>query len=110
MPGELREGLGSLLLASDGVASLIIVDDLRAASVFMEENCPHLLVIDLAATGADLLSELTGITAKCPGSKFLALAEDAAQAATAESEWADIAVIKGFRAAELSATVSKMLA
>jgi hypothetical protein len=40
----------------------------------------------------------------------LALAEDAAQAATAESEWADIAVIKGFQAAELSATVSKMLA
>ena len=60
--------------------------------------------------GTGLLSELTEMKSRCPDSKYLALAECAAQAAKAESPGANVTVLKGFRAAELPATVSKMLA
>lgn len=109
LPGELREGLRSLLLASSGIAAVTTADNLRAAIERDEKDCPHLIVVDLTGNDAGRLSELADLKIKCPQSKYLALAECAAQAARAETAGADIAVLQGYRAAELSATVSKML-
>ena len=110
LPGELREGLESLLLASDGIAEVLTADDLRTAMVKGEINCPELVVVELAGDALSHLSDLAEMKTRCPDSKYLALAECASQAAQAKSAGADVAVLKGFRAADLSETVSKMLA
>jgi len=110
LPGELREGLESLLLASDGIGEVTIADNLRSAMRHDEADCPEIVVVELADADPNHLVELAEMKSRCPDSKYLALAECAAQAAKAESAGADVAVLKGFRAAELSATVSKMLA
>ena len=108
-PGELRDGLESLLHASAGISVVVTADDFRSALEEVQSECPELVVVELAVGDAAQASELAELKSKCPGSKYLALAENAVQAAQAESAGADIAVLKGYRAAELSDMVSKML-
>lgn len=50
LPGELREGLESLLLASDGIAEVLTADNLRATIEKGENYCPELVVIGLQGT------------------------------------------------------------
>jgi DNA-binding NarL/FixJ family response regulator len=109
LPGELRDGLESLLHASAGISVVVTADDFRSALEEVQSECPELVVVELAVGDAIQPSDLAELKTKCPGSKYLALAENAAQAAEAESVGADIAVLKGYRAAELSDMVSKML-
>ena len=97
-------------MASDGIAEVMTADDFRAAMDHYQANCPELVVVELAGGNTGHLSQLTEMKSRCPDSKYLALAECAAQAAKAESAGADVAILKGVRAADLSATVSKMLA
>lgn len=88
---------------------VVTADDFRSALEEVQSECPELVVVELAVGDAIQPSDLAELKTKCPGSKYLALAENAAQAAEAESVGADIAVLKGYRAAELSNMVSKML-
>ena len=108
-PGELRDGLSALLAAMGKVGRITQADDGQAALALIGQSCPQVAVLDWDPTGGDFPTLLKRIKAECPGTKCLVFTDGVEQQREAESAGADVTVLKGFPAARLVQTLSRLL-
>ena len=108
-PGEMRDGLECLLLATGEVDQVTITDNVQSALDIAQDGCLDLVFLDLSITADQSSEVLADLSRECPQARCMALSNDVSQQRQAEAAGADLAVVKGFPAAELSAAVSGLL-
>ena len=108
-PGELRDGVRALLEATGKIGHISQADDGPAALTVIGQLCPQVAVLDCNIPASDLPTLLTRIKAECPETKCLVLVDGVEQQLEAESAGADVTVLKGFPAARLGQTLSRLL-
>ena len=108
-PGELRDGLRALLVTTGKVGHISQADDGPATLAIIGQLCPQVAVLDWNLPAGDLPTLVRRIKAECPETKCLVLADGVEQQREAESAGADVTVLKGFPAARLVQTLSRLL-
>lgn len=106
---DLREGLHSLLTVIPHIMCIALTGDASTALQIVEEQCPDLVVLDLDLPQHDVFTVLGRIKGRRPQSRCLVLADDTQQLNKAESVGADVAVLKGYPASKLVATMKMLL-
>ena len=109
-PGDLRDGLYSLLTVTNGITSVLQADGAKSALRLVVDESPELIILDFDLPREDMAKLLTRIKAHSPRSRCLALAEHAEQREAAQGAGADLVLIKGCLASELLNSVGELLA
>ena len=109
-PGDLRDGLFSLLTVTNGIISVLQADSAKSAMRLVVDGSPELIILDFDLPREDMGKLLTRIKAHSPRSRCLALAEYAEQREVAQGAGADLVLIKGCLASELLNSVGELLA
>ena len=109
-PGDLRDGLFSLLTVTEGITSVLQADNARSAMHLVADESPELIILDFDLPREDMVALLARIKAHSPRSRCLALAEHAEQREAAQGAGADLFLIKGLLASELLNSVKGLLA
>ncbi len=109
-PGDLRDGLYSLLTVTDGITSVLQADNAESAMILVTDEAPELIILDFDLPRENMVTLLARIKAHSPRSRCLALAEHAEQRDVAQSAGADLVLIKGCLASELLNSVGELLA
>lgn len=108
-PGRLGEGWRALLLATQEIADVRQVDSTSSAQGALEVPGPDLVLLDAEAFGDAAWVLLDRVRAKAPHCRCIVLVSSVHQRRRALAAGADAVLIKGFLAAELSATVKHLL-
>ncbi len=109
-PGDLRDGLYSLLTVTDGITSVLQADTARSAMRLVVDEAPELIILDFDLPRENMVTLLASIKAHSPRSRCLALAEHAEQREMAQGAGADLVLMKGALASELLNSVRELLA
>ena len=109
-PGDLRDGLHSLLTVTDGITSVFQADSARSAMRLVADESPELVILDFDLPRENMVTLLARIKARSPRSRCLVLAEHAEQREVAQGAGADLVLIKGSLASELLDSVKVLLA
>ena len=108
-PSRMRGSLHTLLRTVPGIGAIAQADN-SAAAVHMTCACPHaLIVLDTNLPGATLSDVLREIRAEGVHSRCLVLVADAHQRRCAIAAGADVALLKGYTAAQLFEAVEKLM-
>jgi DNA-binding NarL/FixJ family response regulator len=108
-PGPLRDGLQALLTAMPQIDTVEWACDLSSALDMTSEHCPALVFLDAGTAGSEISLTLRRAKAKWPQAQCMFLANDVQQQREAEDASADAALLKGFPAAKLVATIAGLL-
>lgn len=109
-PGDLRDGLYSLLTVTKEITSVLQADSAESAMRLVVDEAPELIILDFDLPRENMVTLLARIKAHSPGSRCLALAEHAEQREMAQGAGADLVLIKGALASELLNSVRELLA
>ncbi len=108
-PDPLRNSLKALLMAIPSIGAIHQADDLPAALRALTEHYPALVLLDINLPGESLSTLLKWLKANEPQSRRLVLADTVQQQQDALAAGADVALLKGFPAAELLAIIAELL-
>jgi DNA-binding NarL/FixJ family response regulator len=108
-PGSLRDGLRALIAAIPQIGIVDEADDISSASRIAIEHRPTLVVLDSDTAGGEIWLTVRRAKALWPQAECIFLANDVQQHQAAEAASADAALLKGFPAARLVATIVRLL-
>ena len=108
-PGDLRDGLQSLLTTIPGIGPISQANDEPTALRIIEQQSPDLVLLDFHIPGDNVPAVLERIKAEYPQTRSLVLADHVQQQREAKSVAADVVVLKGFLAAKLVETIMGLL-
>jgi DNA-binding NarL/FixJ family response regulator len=108
-PGPLREGLEALLSGVPEIEQVEEADDLPSALGIAHRRTPDLILLDSSVIDGDVHVSIGRVREKWPGARCIHLADDIKQRDQAEAAGTDVALLKGFSAAGLAATVVRLL-
>jgi DNA-binding NarL/FixJ family response regulator len=83
--------------------------DLSSALDMTSEHCPAVVFLDAGTAGSEISLALRCAKARWPQAQCMLLANDVQQQREAENANADAALLKGFPAAKLVATIAGLL-
>jgi DNA-binding NarL/FixJ family response regulator len=108
-PGNLQAGLQILLAKLPEVETLVVADRRSALGTIARQK-PALVIVDCDASKRHCPELLRQIRGGSPDLRCLALLNQVGELAEATEAGADVALIKGFPAKKLLATVKRLLA
>ena len=108
-PGRLRDAWRALLLATPQIADVRQVASISPDLGELDAPGPDLVLLDVEALGETTWVLLEQIRAKVPHCRCIALVCSARQQREALEAGANVVLIKGFAAAQLSAAVEHLL-
>ena len=108
-PGDLRDGIYSLLTVISDIISIHQADSAKSAISLVEDESPELIILDFDLPQEDMATLLAIIKAHSPESRCLAISEHTQQLKVAQDAGADLALIKGSLASELLNSVRELL-
>jgi DNA-binding NarL/FixJ family response regulator len=107
---SLQEGLGALLASLPDIRILARAHSAEEATSIFKNLSPDLLLLDIEGLGEEVHELLAMLQNNHPKSKSLVLVESLRQQTQVQVAGADVALIKGYPADELIATVKALLA
>lgn len=107
-PGPLRDGLRALLTAIPQIDRIVQADDMPAALDVIAEHRPALVLVDCIPRSDEWCTAVRRVKVESPQTRTIALAEDVQQQQAAQA-MADVVLLKGAPAAELYATLERLL-
>ena len=108
-PGSLRDGLQALITAIPQIGIVTEANDLSSAWRTARDHRPTLVVLDSDTVGDEIWLTVRRAKALWPQAECIFLANDVQQHEAAEAAGADAALLKGFPAARLAATIVRLL-
>ena len=106
---DLREGLHSLLTVVPQIGCISHASGGSSGLWQVEERCPDLLLLDFDLLHEDVIALLREIKARCPHIQCVAFTDHAHKRGEAQSAGADVVLLKGYPAASLISTITKLL-
>ncbi len=106
---DLREGLHSLLTVVPQIDCISHTGNGPSALRQVEERCPDLLLLDCDLLHEDVIALLREIKARCPHIQCVVFTDHAHKRGEAQSAGADVVLLKGYPAANLISTITKLL-
>ena len=106
---RVRDGLQALLMAMPQIEIVGSVEDVPSAFGAHVENIPSVALLDIGPYNGQGAVALTQIKNRWPATRCLVLVDSVLQQKVASSTGADEVLFKGFSAAELYATVQRLL-
>jgi DNA-binding NarL/FixJ family response regulator len=107
--GSLQDSLVALMTTMHQVTSFLIAEDAASAMRTAAQHRPALVVLEMSLGVEETRTVLGEVKSRWPLTRCLALADCVEQKEEAESAGADAALIKGFTAAKLTATIEGLL-
>lgn len=107
-PGPLRDGLRALLTAIPQIDRIIQIDDIAVALSVIAEQRPALVLLDCIPRSVEWCTAVRRVKVESPETRTIVLAEDVLQQQAAQAA-ADVVLLKGASAADLYATVERLL-
>ncbi|HBY96095.1 MAG TPA: hypothetical protein DEP84_19420 [Chloroflexi bacterium] len=108
-PSLLRDGLQAVLTAIPQTEIVGQVADGASALTVVSEQHPALVVFESDRPGKEVWTVLQHIKAESPETCCIVLTDDAGQQGAATAAGADLALLKGFPAEKLFATIEHLL-
>jgi DNA-binding NarL/FixJ family response regulator len=108
-PGSLRDGLQALMTAIPQIGIIDEANDIPSAWRTAFEHRPTLVVLDSDSADGEIWLAVRRAKALWPQAECIFLANDVQQHQAAEAAGADAALLKGFPAARLVATIVRLL-
>lgn len=108
-PGSLRDGLQALMAAIPQIGIVDEANDISSAWRTALQHRPTLVVLDSDTAGGEIWLAVRRAKALWPQAECIFLADDVQQHQAAEAAGADAALLKGFPAARLVATIVRLL-
>lgn len=108
-PGQLRDGLQTLLQAIPQIGAVAQADDGGAALVAVAQCLPALILLDFDLPDGEALTTLSRLKSQWPHICCIALVDDESEQSLARSTGAEMAVVKGMLATRLLAAIESLL-
>jgi DNA-binding NarL/FixJ family response regulator len=108
-PGSLQDSLVALLTTMHEVNSVLIAEDAVSVLRTAAQHRPALVVLEMDLGAEETHAVLKEIRSRWPWTGCIAVADGARQKQVAEAAGADVALIKGFTAAEFLASVEALV-
>lgn len=108
-PGPLRDGLRAMLMIMPQIETVNLAGDAPSAVRAVAEHHPALVLLDTSLPDERVSTMVRMIKANEVRSRCLVLADDFQQLREAKAAGADVALVKGFRAAKLFEIISELL-
>ena len=109
-PVPLRYSLQALLARLPQVDSVQNVEDTRSMLAILTDAQPQLVVLDVGLLGDETRPMLRLIKAIAPRAHIVVLVDDIEQQHALQTASADLVLLKGYPAAELFASIERLLA
>lgn len=107
-PGQLRDGLQTLLKAVPQIAVVCQAHDTGSLGALPIEPCPALVLLDFDLPPSEAVAALRQIKARWPHLRAIALVDNAQEHQIATDTGADVVLLKGVRATRLLAIIEGM--
>ena len=105
----MREGLEALLSAVPEIGQVEEADELPSALGTAHRRPLDLILLDSSVIDGDVRASMAYLRKKWPEARCIHLADDVKLRDEAEAAGADVALLKGFSAAGLAATITRLL-
>jgi DNA-binding NarL/FixJ family response regulator len=109
-PDSLRYSLQALLTGLPSIDSVQSVEDTRSVLTVLTDAQPQLVVLDTNLLGGETRPLLALIKAIAPRTHTVVLADTIEQQQALQTTSADVVLLKGYPAAELFASIERLLA
>ena len=108
-PGPLRDGLAALLTTIPCISTVRQADDTPSALQVVTESYLDVVLLDAFLSGEGDWAVLRDIKARSPRTRCIVLVDSGRQQREARAAGADAALLKGFPARSLVATIERLL-
>jgi DNA-binding NarL/FixJ family response regulator len=108
-PDSLRYSLQALLTGLSSIDSVRSVEDTRSLLDGLTDTQPRLVVLDVNLPGSETRALLTLIKTIAPRTHTVVLVDTIEQQQALQSASADMVLLKGYPAAELFASIERLL-